>query len=338
MSSNASAAVVGSTGYGGAELVGLLHKHPSFSPDYLTSRSYVGEPFSSVYPRFKGSVDQVCESLEPERLTDYDLVFFALPHGKSMEIINRINPSDTHLIDLAADYRLDDPDQFESVYDTPHRDPEGLAEAVFGLPEYFEDEIRDARIVACPGCYVTASLVPLVPLVREDLVQGPLFIDAKSGVSGAGRSPSEANTFVNCNDNIKPYKVARHRHAAEIEQCLTAEGPTDVGFSFVPHVNAMDHGIEAAIYFQVESSDQTDRVRDRLRSIAGDHELIRYFEEPAGVKPVVKTPYCDLSVTTDGDRVILFSVLDNLWKGAASQAVQNANLMFNRPVAEGLVE
>lgn len=338
MSSSFSVAVVGSTGYGGAELVDLLHRHPSFSPDYLTSRSYVGEPFSSVYPRFKGRVDNPCQELDLNRLAHHDLAFFALPHGKSMEYVSGLDLDEIKVVDLAADYRLYPASRFEEVYETDHQDPDGVSDAVFGLTEYFSESIRSARLVACPGCYVTASLVALYPLAEEKIIGDDFFIDAKSGVSGAGRSPSDANTFVNCNDNIKPYKVARHRHAAEIQQCLKEAGFSDVDFSFVPHVNAMDHGIEAAIYFQAPGADSAQRVPELLRSVADENELVRYFEDPPGVKPVVKTPYCDLSATVDGDRVIVFSTLDNLWKGAASQAVQNANLMLDRPMTEGLVD
>lgn len=338
MSSTLSAAVVGATGYGGAELVNLLENHPVFSPDYLTSRSFVGEAFSSVYPRFQGRVDRTCEELNLDRLTDHDLAFFALPHGKSMEYVSELDLQETGVVDLAADYRLESPSFFEDVYDTEHLDPDGLERAVFGLPEYFSDSIAQSRMVACPGCYVTASLIPLYPIARSGLLDGSFFIDAKSGVSGAGRSPTESNTFVNCNDNIKPYKVARHRHAAEIRQCLEGAGNGEVEFSFVPHVNSMDHGIEAAIYLETESLDAAEEVRDLMKSTCENHDLLRFFNEPPGVKPVVKTPYCDLSVTMDESRVIVFSTLDNLWKGAASQAVQNANLMFDRPVTEGLLD
>ncbi|MFB6226764.1 MAG: N-acetyl-gamma-glutamyl-phosphate reductase [bacterium] len=336
MSSAVSAAVVGATGYGGAELVSLLHRHPSFTPEYLTSRSYIGEAFSSVYPRFKGSIDRPCEELDTSRLDEHDIVFFALPHGKSMEIVQDIDLSSTRVVDLAADYRLRSATEFETVYDTTHTDETNLEKATFGLTEYFKESIANSDLVACPGCYVTASLVPLYPLAEEGLLNEPIFIDAKSGVSGAGRSPSEANTFVNCNDNIRPYNVAQHRHAAEISQVLEDAGGTQE-FSFVPHVNAMDHGIEAAIYLQATSPEQANRITAFLESTCSAHDALRYHDEPPGVKSVVKTPHCDISTVADDDRVIVFSTLDNLWKGAASQAIQNANVMFGRPNMDGLV-
>lgn len=337
MNASVSVAVVGATGYGGAELVGILHDHPTFSLDYLTSQTYSGEDFGDVHPRFSDRIDATCELLEQDRLPEHDLVFFALPHGESMNYVKEIDLATTRVVDLAADYRLSSPELFESTYNLKHEDPDGLDEAVFGLTEYFSDLIADAELVACPGCYVTSSLIPLYPLVGEDLLTAPIFIDAKSGVSGAGRSPTTANTFVNCNDTIRPYNVAEHRHAEEIKQTLERTGGAPPEFSFVPHVNAMDHGIESAIYAKASNQEQTTDIQERVQELTERHELFRYFDEPPGVKSVVKTPYCDLSVTVDDDRVIVFSYLDNLWKGAASQAVQNANLMFDRPHTEGLV-
>lgn len=336
MSSSISVAVVGATGYGGAELVGLFSDHPVFSPDYLTSRSFAGEEFSSVYPRFAGSVDRVCEPLDLERLSEHDLAVFALPHGTSMTYVERLDLNETRVVDLAADYRLDEAADFESTYETEHVDEDGVDRAVYGLTEYFADEISGADLVACPGCYPTASLMPLYPLAEDDLLTDDFFIDAKSGVSGAGRTPSSANTYVNCNETIRPYSVASHRHSPEIEEKLEGAG-SSARFSFVPHINAMDHGIEAAVYLTTGSEEEARTVEDRIRALASNHELLRYFEDPPGVKPVVKTPYCDLSVRVDGPRVAVFSTLDNLWKGAASQAVQNANLMFDRPHTEGLL-
>jgi N-acetyl-gamma-glutamyl-phosphate reductase len=332
-----SAAVVGATGYGGAELVSILSSHPGISPDYLTSQSFTGKSIADVYPRFDGRIDRECESLQTDRLSDYDLVFFALPHGKSMEIVPELDLDETVVVDLAADYRLESPETFERVYETEHQDPDGLNRAVFGLTEYNSEAIEQARLVACPGCYVTASLIPLTPIMQLQPTPDTFFIDAKSGVSGAGRKPSTANTFVNCNDTIKPYKVATHRHAAEVEQQIR-DFSEDTTFTFVPHVNAMDHGIEAAIYLDYEKSEQAESVVNHLRKEAAEHDLLRYHDDPKGVKPVVKTPFCDLTAISDGDRVIVFSYLDNLWKGAASQAVQNANLIFDYPETEGLIE
>ncbi len=337
MNSSVSVAVVGATGYGGAELVGLLSEHPTFSPDYLTSRTFAGDSFASVYPRFEGQVQSRCEELDSARLPEHDLVFFALPHATSMHYITELNLSDTRVVDLAADYRLSSPDHFEDVYGTEHSDPLGYNESVYGLSEYRSDEISESNLVACPGCYPTSCLVPLYPLAQEDLLPDHFYVDAKSGVSGAGRSPSSSNTFVNCNDTIRPYNVAEHRHEHEIGEVLEKTGHRPE-FTFVPHINAMDHGIESALYLTADSEKSARKMEDCIREQAYRHEFFRFFEEPPGVKAVVKTPYCDLSVTCDGPRVIVFSTLDNLWKGASSQAIQNANLMFDRPLTEGLLE
>jgi N-acetyl-gamma-glutamyl-phosphate reductase len=336
VNSSVSVAVVGATGYGGAELVGLLSKHPTFSLDYITSRSFAGEPFTSVHPRFEDRVNLVCEEIEPERLSEHDLAFFALPHATSMNYIHELDCSETRVVDLAADYRLPSPERFEEVYGEEHADPEGYDEAVYGLTEYFQDDVAGADLVACPGCYPTSSLVPLYPLAEEGLLPNNFYIDAKSGVSGAGRKASSANTFVNCNDTIRPYSVAEHRHGPEIGAVLGTTGSRP-NFTFVPHINSMDHGIEAALYLTSSSEQDARRIVECIRDRADRHQFFRYFEEPPGVKPVVKTPYCDLSVVRDGPRVVVFSTLDNLWKGASSQAVQNANLMLDRPLGEGLL-
>jgi len=254
-----------------------------------------------------------------------------------MDYVSEIDLHETKVVDLAADYRLSSPEQFENVYDVQHSDPAGYDAAVYGLSEYFSEKISASNLVACPGCYPTSCLVPLYPLADEKLLPDPFYVDSKSGVSGAGRKPNSANTFVNCNETIRPYDVAQHRHAPEIGDVLEKTGSRP-NYTFVPHINTMDHGIESAVYLTADSGESAREIRDCVRNRAHQHEFFRYFEEPPGVKPVVKTPYCDLSVTCDGPRVVVFCTLDNLWKGASSQAVQNANLMFDRPMSEGLLD
>jgi len=329
-SSSPSVAVVGATGYTGREIVDLLLTHPDFRIDCLTSRTFVGESYASVYPEFAGRLEHVCESLDPARLNEHDLVFLSLPHGRSMEIVPHLDLQETRVVDLAADYRFADPAAFERAYDTDHADPGGLERAVYGLTEFFADEVAQARLVANPGCYATACLVPLLALLEEGWVEPPVHIDAKSGISGAGRTPSEANTFVRCNEDIRPYRVARHRHEPEMTQFLSDDAP----LTFVPHVIPLDRGIEAALYVRC---DDGEAAVERLRSLAGEHPFFRHRSRPAGVKAVARTPYLDLCAVPDGSSLVVFSVLDNLQKGAASQAVQNANLQFGYPVQRGLL-
>lgn len=331
--SSRTAAVVGATGYAGAELVSLLDEHPRLELSYLTSRSFTGQSFASVYPRFQNEVELECEALEESRLSDYDVVFLALPHGVSQEIVPEIDLSGTRVVDLGADYRFPGPEQFSETYESTHSDPENLEHAVYGLAEFNAEQIKQASLIANPGCYATAALLPLTRLLRAELVEGPVYIDAKSGLSGAGRSPKPANTFVNCNEEIKPYKVGSHRHSPEIETHLP---DSSVSPLFVPHVVPADRGIEAAVYLSRRPGTTASDLEDSLRNFAADCSLIRFREQPAGIKAVARTPYCDLAVTSRAEKVIVFSCLDNLLKGAASQALQNANLMFDYGMTLGL--
>lgn len=329
---SASVAVVGATGYTGAELVHQLDVHPTFSPDYLTSQSFVGQSFSEVNPRFSNRVDLKCEKLNIDRLSDFNLVFLALPHGKSMELVPQIDTSKTMVVDLSADYRFDDYRKFEESYDRDHNDPQTNHQAAYGLTEFFQDSIQSADVVACPGCYSTAMLVPLLILQAEGLVHGSVMVDAKSGISGAGRKPKTTNTFVNCNEDIRPYKVAEHRHEPEVQQYLE-----DGNVTFVPHVIPVDRGIEAALYLNLESEAKANRAVSILRSGCKDRRFFRYREEPAGIKATVRTPYCDISAKAQGASLMVFSCLDNLNKGAATQAIQNANCMTGLAPETGLL-
>ncbi len=328
-----STGVVGATGYTGVELVEWLADHPTFDLQYLGSRTYAGESLSSVYPRMGGRYDYTCEEIQPDRWADLELLFTAVPHGQSMQWIGSIDRDHTRVVDLAADYRfVGDPRRFERVYDRSHEDPEGLNQAVYGLTEFNRSALSSATLVANPGCYATAVLLALTPLLERELLEFPVFVDAKSGISGACRSPSPANTYVNVSQEVKPYKVSGHRHQPEMLHHL----PGDPVLRFVPHVVAADRGIEAALYAPLKSESTAERVEETLRSVCEQHEMLRLREQPAGIKAVARTPFCDITVAARPESVVVFSCLDNLLKGAATQAIQNANLMFGRPINEGL--
>ncbi len=331
MAPETAAGVVGATGYAGAEVVDILACHPRFKLNYLTSRSFAGERIDEVYPRFTGRVENKCEKLDLQRLAELDLVFLAVPHGTSMDIIPFLHDSNVRVVDLAADYRFNSAGTFEEVYSMEHRDANHVPDAAYGLAEYNRDRVAEAELVANPGCYATAVLMALVPLVEENLVDQPVYIDAKSGITGAGRSPKAATTFVNCNENIKPYNVGNHRHQPEIVEHLPGEISS---LKFVPHVIPVDRGIEAAIYF---TSTGDEAVEECLREVVRENELLRYRSQPAGIKPVAGTPFCDFAVQSDSAGTVVFSCLDNLQKGAAAQAVQNANLIFDLDINTGLV-
>ncbi len=333
MTSSPQAGVVGATGLAGAELVEILNRHPHIDLSYLASRSFAGQPFADIYPRFKNLVDLTCEPLEFDPISRLDLLFLAVPHTVSMEIVSKIDLSKTLVVDLAADYRLPTVELFESAYGVKHSDPDNLQSAVYGLVEHNFNQIKPAKLVANPGCYATAVLLPLISLLKADLIAGPVFVDAKSGLTGAGRKPLEATSFINCNQEIKPYKVAVHRHQPEI---VAHSSNPHLDLLFVPHIIPADRGIEAAIYFKLNPSKSAADLQKTLRSLANSSKIIRYRDKPVGIKAVAKTPFCDISVVEDSGSVVVFSCLDNLLKGAASQAVQNANLMLGFEDTAGL--
>jgi len=259
----------------------------------------------------------------------------AVPHTVSMNIVPQLDLDSTQVVDLAADYRFPSVSDFNDTYEIKHADPDNNEQAVYGLTEHNREQIAGAALVANPGCYATAALLPLVTLLKDNLVTGPFFIDAKSGISGAGRKPSATTTFVARNEDILPYKVGVHRHQAEIAAHLPA---TDVEPLFVPHVIPVDRGIEAALYCSPRSSVDFAQIETSLKDFCERHRLLRYRSEPAGIKAVANTPYCDITAIKGGEgRLVVFSCLDNLLKGAASQALQNANLVFGFESSTGLL-
>lgn len=324
--------VVGASGYTGSELVKLLDEHPTFECSLVTSRQHQGETLADLYPQLTDSVDLTFQSPDINELNQCDLLFLAVPHGTSMDIVPEIDRESTKIVDLAGDYRVNDAALFEQAYETKHTDLDNLSEAVYGLVEHNADQIKSASLVANPGCYVTSFLLPMIPLVDEGLVDPPLFVDSKSGISGAGRSPSETTTFMNVNNEVKPYNIGTHRHQTEMSFHL----PGDTSLTFVPHVVSAERGIESAIYTQLSPEGRLSQARELIRGVCEDHEGLRYRETPVGMKAVAGTSYCDLSVLGDENRLVVISCLDNLRKGAASQAIQNANLMFDQSVNQGI--
>ncbi len=335
------AAVVGATGYAGAELVRILAGHPSVELTALASRSYAGVPFSRVYPAMAGVVDMACEALDVDALCQKaDVIFTALPHKLPMAVAPQFLEKGRKVVDLSADFRFRDPALYEAHYQ-PHTARDVLENAVYGLSEIYADEIRNAGIVGNPGCYPTSVLLPLVPLVRAKLVDASTIIaDAKSGVSGAGRSPSLTTIFCEVNESFKAYKVAAHRHNPEMEEVLSLAAGFPVRITFVPHLVPMSRGMLTTIYADMAEGTRADDVRNCLHAAYGDAPFVRLLED--GRVPdalhVRGTNFCDIGVRADArrNRLILISAIDNLVKGAAGQAVQNMNIMLGLDETAGL--
>jgi N-acetyl-gamma-glutamyl-phosphate reductase len=330
-------AVFGAAGFTGALTARLLFAHPSFELRAVTARSDVGRRLDDLYPHHR--VPLTLEELDLDQHADVEAAVVAYPHGAAAELVSELRDRDVRVVDLSADFRLHDPAVYELWY-RKHPAVELLDQAVYGLPELgYRDQIRGADLVANPGCYPTATLLALGPLAREGLIED-LIVDAKSGVSGAGRAATEATHFVTVDENVSAYGVPGHRHTPEIEQELAVLDPAhpDVRITFTPHLLPLDQGELVSCY--VTSNGRLDDVDlDQLYADAYAAEpFVELSETPPGVRDVRDTNICRISVHHDArtGRAIVFAAIDNLWKGAASQAVQNLNLMFGLDEGEGI--
>jgi N-acetyl-gamma-glutamyl-phosphate reductase len=318
-------AVVGAAGYAGAVASALLHRHPYFELAFVTARSDAGERLDAVHPRSR--VPLVLEEYVPDRHAEVDAAVVAYPHGAAAPVVAELRERGVRVVDLSADFRLHSRDVYEEWYGA-HGAPGLLGDAVYGLPELHRVEIAGADLVANPGCYPTAAILALAPLARAGLL-GDVVIDAKSGVSGAGREPTADKHFVAVDETVTPYKVGRHRHTPEIEQEL------DAVVTFTPHLVPVAHGELVSCYVTPTRSEDVRALYDGAYE---SEPWVEVVEGPPGMQEVRETNFCRISVHTDErtGRLIVFATIDNLWKGTSSQAVQNLNLMFGRDEGEGL--
>lgn len=331
--------VVGGTGYTGVELLRLLVGHGQVELRVITSRSAAGMAVTNMFPNLRGHLDLEFSAPDAATLQGCDLVFFATPNGTAMQMVPELLAAGVRVVDLAADFRLRDPAVWEQWYGMPHACPELLAEAVYGLPEMQRERIRSARLVANPGCYPTAVQLGFLPLIEQGLVErATLIADVKSGVSGAGRKASVGTLFSEAADNFKAYAVPGHRHLPEIRQGLTAAAGEMVSLIFVPHLTPMIRGIHATLYARlIGEPDDLQGVFERRYAAEPFVDVM-----PAGSHPETRSVrganHCRIALhrPQDGDTVVILSVIDNLVKGAAGQAVQNMNLMFGLPERAGL--
>jgi len=333
--------IVGGTGYTGVELLRILAVHPDVEVKCITSRSEVGVPVADMYPNLRGHFDLVFSEPDPAVLSRCDLVFFATPHGVAMRMVPELLEAGVRVVDLSADFRLKNLDVWARWYGMPHESPEWVQRAVYGLPEVAREDIRQARLVANPGCYPTAVQLGFLPLIEQGLVDSNrLIADAKSGASGAGRQGKVGMLHGEVGESFKAYGASGHRHLPEIREGLSLAASHPVGVTFVPHLVPMVRGIEATLY--AELSDPADF--ERLQALYEE----RYRDEPfVDVMPFGSHPetrsvrganLCRMALhrQEDSNLVIVSSVIDNLVKGAAGQAIQNMNIMFGLPEARGL--
>lgn len=322
-------AVVGATGYTAFELLRLLVRHPYVEVVALTSRSD-HRNVAEVHPALDGRLDLNLEDLNAEELAErVDVVFCCLPHVASMETVPKLLASGLKVVDLSADYRLSDPAVYEKWYGHVHTDPTRLGATVYGLPELYREKIKGQSLVANPGCYTSTSILALAPLISGGFVKpNTIIIDAKSGVSGAGRSPKVTTLFAECNDSITAYGVGTHRHKPEIEMVLTDATGEPTRVIFTPHLVPMDRGILATIYAEPAKTATQDDLLAAMREFYRDEPFIVVTEQLPATKHVSGTNTCRMTVrVVDDGTVIVFSTLDNLIKGASGVAVQNFNII-----------
>ncbi len=336
MTQTFNAAILGASGYTGAELVRLLHTHPRIEIVAMTADRKAGMTMGEVFPHLSHLPLPKLTALDEVNWEGVDLAFCAMPHAAAQEVILKV-PERIKVVDLSADFRLRDPAMFEKWYGTRHLSPEMQKEAVYGLPEFYREEMKTARLIAGTGCFVVTGLLPLVPLLEAGVIDPEhIVIDAKTGITGAGRSPSERKLFSEVTEGVDAYNIARHRHTSEFDQELSKAAGRPVVASFTPHLLPMNRGILATIYVHGEAS----RVQAALEA--------RYAEEPfVQVLPLGSAPetrhvrgsnLCRIGVTADRQpgRTIIVSVLDNLVKGASGQAIQCANIALGLPETMGL--
>lgn len=321
--------ILGATGYTALELMKILLRHPEVEITTLTSRQEGRPHISAIHPSLTGRLDLHLEDMTAETVgTRADCVFSCLPHAASAAMIMKMLAGPTRVVDFSADYRLRDPDTYAEWYGHKHPDPERLGRTVYGLPELFAADIPDSQLVANPGCYTSTSILALAPLICGGHIEPRgIIIDAKSGVSGAGRSPKLMTLYPECNESMSAYSVGRHRHTPEIEQILSLASGQDVQVIFTPHLVPMDRGILCTIYATPTADATEDQLLDILRAYYQGKPFVRIVEHLPATKDVSGSNFCDITVRLIRGKLIVLACTDNLIKGASGVAVQNFNLM-----------
>ena len=336
-------ALIGSTGYTALEVARLLQAHPDARLTCATSRSEEGVPLSTIHPLLSGRVDVAVQSFDAAAIVDQaDVAICCLPHGASAESVRGLAEAGTRVIDLSADFRLSTADLYDQWYGGPHPWPERLGNVAYGMPEFFSQSIADADVVANPGCYPTSAILPLVPLIRDGLIEhGDIIVDSKSGVSGAGRSAKLGTLYCETNESIAAYAVGSHRHAPEMVDLIDRIAGHRTELIFTPHLTPMDRGILSTIYVRPQGSAGTgqqaaDRMMQCLRDQYEREPFVHVVDHLPATKHVAMTNHVQISVRASGGRCVVVCAIDNLTKGASGAAIQNMNVMFGLPQTTGL--
>ena len=331
-------AIIGASGYTGAESIGIILRHSEAELVYLTALPEECGAVGDVFGQFKGRCNLQIEPLDIEKLGGLaDAALCCLPHKVSMEFVPKLLAAGLKVIDFSADYRLKDPEVYEKFYNVKHIDTTNLARAVFGLPELFREQIKGADLVANPGCYPTGAALAIAPLLKEELVEtNSIIVNAVTGVSGAGRNPTSKFHFPNMNENLFAYGIGTHRHMPEMEQIASEIAGTDVKILFQPHAGPFDRGILSTVYCQPKGKISSGQLAKLYSDFYACEPFVQICEDAPAVKDVAGTNYCHIFITCVKGRIISFSAIDNLVKGASGQAIQNMNIVFGKEEKLGL--
>ncbi len=333
--------ILGATAYTSLELIKILLRHTGVEIAYLGIRRDEKPAISEIFPALEGRIDLKCKGIEPEDVPgDVKLIFATLPPTIAMRYIPGIVKLGVRVVDLSADYRFKEKDVYEKWYKAEHVDPDGIKTAVYGLPELFNNEIKNAQIIGNPGCYPTGTILGLAPLLKNGLIYSDdIIVDAKSGISGAGREPTDTTHYCERNENIEAYKVGCHRHTPEINHILSRVAGTDISIFFTPHLTPMSRGILNTTYAKIKDGVSHNDIQNVYDEAYQDKTFARVKTKGKlpRVLDVANSNYCDISFNIVDNRVIIVSCIDNLIKGAAGQAVQNMNIMLGLDETMGLL-
>lgn len=330
--------ILGGTGYTGYELMRILLRHPDAAITVLTTRQGDRPHVGDVHRQLRGLLDLHFENFSVDEVAELaDCIFCCLPHGASAEFVKEFLARDKIVIDLSADYRLNDAASYEKWYGEKHPDPERMGNVVYGLPELFRSKIKESNVVANPGCFPTTAILALAPFVNNDLIKlSDIIVDSKTGISGGGRTPKINFHYPECNESISAYNVGKHRHMPEIDQILTRAFSKQVEVIFTPHLTPMDRGILSTIYATpTQAIDEKGAMRV-LREFYANEPFVRVVEHLPATKDVTNSNFCDITARVVRGRLVLLSAIDNLIKGASGAAVQNMNVIFDLPETTAL--
>ncbi|TWU43106.1 N-acetyl-gamma-glutamyl-phosphate reductase [Novipirellula aureliae] len=332
--------IIGATGYTALEVARLLQSHPNAEIVAATSRAEDGKSLAEIHPSLAGRLDVPIEMLDAQRIAKKcDVVMSCLPHGASAETCKQLVEQGTRVVDFSADFRLSNRELYEKWYGVTHPWPERIGKTVYGLPEFYADAIRDADLVANPGCYPTSVILPLAPLIADGLIEADdIIVDSKSGVSGAGRSAKVATLYCEVNESIAAYGVGAHRHQPEMADLVHRIGGKAISLLFTPHLTPMDRGILSTIYVRPSAKATAADLLKRWESQYADCPFVTPVPHLPSTKHVAGTNYVQMTARDAGGRIVLVCAIDNLAKGASGAAIQNMNVMFGLDQTTGLLQ